>query len=43
MLYIAIRIAHGVFYINDNSSPRSMAYLAACSSTSRSFVLPAFK
>jgi uncharacterized MAPEG superfamily protein len=43
MLYIAIRVAHGVFYINDNSSPRSMAYLAGLLVNIAIFVLPAFK
>jgi uncharacterized MAPEG superfamily protein len=43
MLYIATRIAHGIFYINDNSSPRSMAYLAGLLVNIAIFVLPAFK
>jgi uncharacterized MAPEG superfamily protein len=43
MLYIAIRVAHGAFYISDNSSLRSMAYLAGLLVNIAIFVLPAFK
>jgi uncharacterized MAPEG superfamily protein len=43
VLYIAIRIAHGLLYIVDKSSLRSLSYLAALLVNIAIFVLPAFK
>jgi uncharacterized MAPEG superfamily protein len=43
MLYIAIRIAHGVLYIADQPRLRSLAYLAGLLINIAIFVLPAFK
>jgi uncharacterized MAPEG superfamily protein len=43
MLYIAVRVAHGVLYINDNARLRSMAYLIGLLINIAIFVLPAFK
>ena len=43
VLYIAIRVAHGLLYIADKSSPRSMAYTAGLLVNIAIFVLPALK
>jgi uncharacterized MAPEG superfamily protein len=43
LLYIAVRIAHGLLYIADKSRLRSLAYLAALIVNIAIFVLPAFK
>ena len=43
ILYVALRIAHGVLYIADISSARSIAFLAALVVNIAIFVLPAFK
>lgn len=42
-LYILIRIAHGLLYITDQPSARSMSYLAGFIVNVVIFVLPAFK
>jgi uncharacterized MAPEG superfamily protein len=41
-LYIAARIAHGLLYIADQASLRSLAYLVALLLNIAIFVLPAF-
>lgn len=41
--YIALRIAHGIFYIFNKPSLRSLAYLLALIVNIAIFVLPAFK
>jgi uncharacterized MAPEG superfamily protein len=43
VLYIALRVAHGLFYVADKSSLRSMAYAGALFANIAIFVLPAFK
>ena len=43
MAYIAVRIVHGLLYINNMSSLRSLAYLAGLVINIAIFVLPAFK
>jgi uncharacterized MAPEG superfamily protein len=43
VLYIVVRIAHGVLYINDSARLRSMAYMAGLLLNIAIFVLPAFK
>ena len=42
-LYILIRIVHGLLYIADQASLRSMSYLAGFVVNVAIFVLPAFK
>ena len=42
-LYIAFRVAHGLLYVADKSSLRSMAYAGALFANIAIFVLPAFK
>jgi uncharacterized MAPEG superfamily protein len=42
-LYIAVRVTHGLLYISDSASLRSMAYLAGLLINIAIFVLPAFK
>lgn len=43
VLYIAFRVAHGLLYVADKSSLRSMAYAGALFVNIAIFVLPAFK
>lgn len=43
VLYIAFRIAHGLLYVADRPSLRSMAYAGALFVNIAIFVLPAFK
>ncbi len=43
VLYIAFRVAHGLLYVADKSSLRSMAYAGALFVNIANFVLPAFK
>jgi uncharacterized MAPEG superfamily protein len=43
MLYIVLRVVHGLLYITDKASLRSMAYLASLLVNIAIFVLPAFK
>jgi uncharacterized MAPEG superfamily protein len=43
VLYIAFRVAHGLLYVADRSSSRSMAYAGALLVNIAIFVLPAFK
>jgi uncharacterized MAPEG superfamily protein len=42
-LYIVLRCVHGVLYINDAASARSLTYAAALLVNIAIFVLPAFK
>lgn len=41
--YIAVRIAHGLFYIADKASLRSLMFLLGLVANIAIFVLPAFK
>jgi uncharacterized MAPEG superfamily protein len=41
--YIAVRVVHGLLYINNLSSLRSLAYLVGLLINIAIFVLPAFK
>ncbi|UZE49634.1 MAPEG family protein [Rhodopseudomonas sp. P2A-2r] len=43
VLYIAFRVAHGLLYVADKPSLRSMAYAGALFVNIAIFVLPAFK
>jgi uncharacterized MAPEG superfamily protein len=43
VLYIVFRVAHGLLYIRDLASARSMAYMGALICNIAIFVLPAFK
>jgi len=42
-LYIVLRIAHGLFYVGDLASARSMSFLAGFLVNIAIFVLPAFR
>lgn len=43
MLYVALRVAHGVLYIADQSTARSLVFLVGLLVNVAIFVLPAFK
>jgi uncharacterized MAPEG superfamily protein len=43
VLFVAFRIAHGLLYVADKASLRSMAYAGALFANIVIFVLPAFK
>jgi uncharacterized MAPEG superfamily protein len=43
VLYVVVRVGHGVLYINDSARLRSMAYGAGLLINIAIFVLPAFK
>jgi uncharacterized MAPEG superfamily protein len=43
VLYIVVRVVHGVLYINDSARLRSMAYGAGLLINVAIFVLPVFK
>lgn len=43
MIYIVLRVVHGLLYIADKASLRSLAYLAALVVNIAIFVLPVFK
>ena len=43
MIYVVLRIAHGVLYIADQSTARSLVFLAGFAINIAIFVLPAFR